>query len=246
MKYIFFLLISINTIFANETINIFGNFYKPPKIWTKDGKHYGILVEVLKEVEKELDVGFNIQTYPWARSYKMALNKKGGIVGISVTKKRKEIFDFNKVALFFDTIVLITKKDKEFKFDSLKDLKGKRVGYCRGCSFGKTFEEAKKYFISVETDDSREQRLKMLLNDKLDVALLGPGSFALATICKESNLFKYDDFTVLKKPLVVDPNYLAFAKELNKKELLKKFDRILQKKVDDGTVEKIIKKLTKM
>lgn len=242
MKYLFFLLISFSSLFSHETVSIFANFYKPPKVWTKDKKHYGILVEIIKEVEKELDVKFDIQTYPWARSYKMALNKKGGIVGISVTKQRTEIFDFNKIALFLDTIVLITKKGKEFKFDSLEDLKDKKVGYCRGCVFGKIFEDAKKYFIPVETDDSREQRLKLLLNDKIDVALLGPGNYALATICKESKLFEYDDFTVLEKPLVIDPNYIAFVKELNKKELLDKFDTILQKKIDDGTVSKIIKK----
>ena len=246
MKYLFILIFSVSTLFSQESVTIFGNFYKPPKVWTKDGKHYGILVEVLREVEKELDVKFTMQTYPWARSYKMALAKKGGIVGISLTQKRKELFDFNKIPLFLDTMVLITKKGKEFKFESLEDLKGKKVGYCRGCNFGAVFEEAKNYFISVETDDSREQRLKLLLNGKIDAALLGPGSFALATISKESELFSYDDFSVLKKPLVVDPNYLAFSKALNKKEFLEKFDKVLQKKVDDGTVSKIIENLTKM
>jgi len=246
MKYIFILLFSVSILFSQESITVFGNFYKPPKIWTKEKNHYGILVEILREVEKELDIKFNIKTYPWARSYKMALNYKGGIVGISISKQRKEIFDFNKVPLFFDTMVLITKKGKEFKFDSLEDLKGKRVGYCRDCSFGKSFEEAKKYFTSIETDDSKEQRLKLLFSEKIDAVILGPEKFALASIVKESKFFSYNDFTILKKPLVIDPNYLAFAKKLNKKKLLEKFDKVLQQKIDDGTVDKIIEKLTKI
>lgn len=245
MKYLICMCISVSFLFCIEPIKLFANSYKPPKVWTKDALHQGILVEVVKAVEQELDVRFEIQTHPWARAYKMALYKQGGIIGISLTDKRKEIFDFNSVPLFFDTMVLITKKGKEFTFNRLEDLKGKKIGYCRGCSFGKTFEEAKKYFISIQTDDSREQRLKMVLNNKIDAALLGPGEYALRTICKQSKVLKYNDFTILKKPLVIDPNYIAFSKELNQRHLLKQFDKVLQKKIEDKTIEKILQKLMK-
>lgn len=93
-------------------MTIFGNEYKPPKIWqTRDGVQKGILVEVIKEVEKEIDVKFEFNTFPpWARSYKMALNGIGGITGISFTNARDKLFDFNKIPLFNDTLVIITKK----------------------------------------------------------------------------------------------------------------------------------------
>jgi hypothetical protein len=93
MKYLFYLFISFSYLYSSESIAIFGNDYKPPKIWTKEGVTKGILVEVVREVEKELDVKFDIQTHPWARAYKLALNEQGGIVGISSTQERKEIFD---------------------------------------------------------------------------------------------------------------------------------------------------------
>lgn len=245
MRYLFIFCISITVLFtsslhAGETIKIFGNEYKPPKIWiTKDGVHKGILIEVMKEVEKELDVKFNFETYPWARSYKMALNSRGGITGISFTNEREKIFDFNKVPLFYDTMVLITKKGKEFKFENIEDLKGKKIGFCRGCSFGEIFEEAKRYFIPVETDDSREQRLALVLNGKIDAAILGPGKYGLMKICKENKYISYDQFSILPKPLTVDPNYMAFSKELNKRELLDEFDKILQKKIESGVIKKI-------
>lgn len=243
MRAILIFIVTINTLFSNEHITIFANEYKPPKVWTtKDGVHKGILVEVVKEVEKELDIKFNIQTYPWARSYKLAQNAKGGIIGISMNNERLKLFDYNKIPLFNDTMVLITKKGNEFKFDDIKDLKNKKIGYCRGCSFGKIFEEAKNYFIPVETDDSREQRLKLLLKGKLDAALLGPGKYALQKICEETNSFRLEDFTILQKPLTIDPNYFAFSKKLDKKELLKKFDEVLQRKIDNGLIEKIITK----
>jgi len=243
MKYLFCITLLFNLIYSSETITIFANNYKPPKVWTENNIHKGILVEVIRSVEDELDVKFDIQTYPWARSYKMAKYANGGIIGISLTKERKEIFDFNTVPLFLDTMILITKKGKEFPFDKIEDLEGKKIGYCRGCSFGKIFEDAKKYFIPVETDDSREQRLMLLLHDKIDAALLGPGDFALKTICNKSKMLEYSQFTVLKKPLIVDPNYLAFSKKLDKKEFLKKFDKALQKKIDEKMIENILKNM---
>ena len=54
MKYLFFLFISLSCLFSKETIVFFGNEYKPPKVWTENGIHHGILVEVLEEVEKEV------------------------------------------------------------------------------------------------------------------------------------------------------------------------------------------------
>jgi len=244
MRYLFYILISISYLFSTEIVTVYGNEYKPPKIWTtKDGKDKGILVEVMKEVEKELDVKFEFKTFPWARSYKMALNDRGGITGISWNPQREKIFDYNKVPLFYDKLVIVTKKGKEFQFKSIQDLKGKKIGYCRGCSFGKIFEEAKNYFIPVETDDSREQRLALVLNGKIDAAILGPGKYGLQKICKESKLIKYEDFSILEKPLVLDPNFMAFSKDLNKKELLNKFDKILQEKIDNGVIEKIINRV---
>jgi len=249
MRYLFIVFISmsilfVNTLHADEVVTIFGNEYKPPKIWiTKDGVYKGILIEVMKEVEKDLNVKFNFQTYPWARSYKMAMNSRGGITGISFTHKREKIFDFNKVPLFYDTMVLVTKKGKEFKFDNIKDLKGKKIGYCRGCNFGEIFEKAKEYFIPVETDDSREQRLALVLNGKIDAAILGPGKYGLKKICKENKLIRYEQFSILEKPLTVDPNYIAFSKELNKRELLKEFDEILHKKIESGVIEEITNKV---
>jgi len=246
MRWILLLLFSISVVLADEKVYIFANEYKPPKVWTTtDGVHKGILVEILKEVEKELDVKLEIETFPWARSYKMALNHKGGIVGISKNKEREEIFDYNSVALFDDTMILVTKKGKEFKFDHIKDLKGKKIGYCRGCSFGDIFEEAKRYFIPVETDDSREQRLKLVLDGRIDAALLGPGEYALRKISKDSDNLDFEQFTILKKPLVVDPNYVAFSKKQNKKELLNQIDTILLKMIKSGKVNKIIKKVIK-
>jgi len=239
-----FVLLNTNSVFSGEVITIFGNEYKPPKIWsTKDGIHKGILIEVMREVEKELDVKFQFKTFPWARTYKMARNAKGGITGISFTDERNKTFDFNNIPLFNDTMVFITKKGSEFKFETIKDLKNKKIGYCRGCSFGKRFEEAKNYFIPIETDDSREQRLAMVLDGKIDAAILGPGEYALRKICKDNKNLKYEWFSILPKPLTVDPNYLAFAKELNRKELLDKFDTALQMKIEKGVIDDIIKRI---
>ncbi len=70
----------------------------------------------------------------------------------------------------------------------------------------------------------------MVLDGRIDAAILGPGKYALMKICKENKYLKYEQFSILPKPLTIDPNYIAFAKKLNKKDLLNKFDEVLQKK----------------
>jgi ABC-type amino acid transport substrate-binding protein len=147
--------------------------------------------------------------------------------------------------MFYDEIFIIVAKDRSFTFEKLEDLKGKKLGYCRGCSFGKLFEESKKYFIPMEVDDSKFQSLKLLTSGRIDGVILAHRDEALKNVCNQSSEFAYEDFIVLKKPLVRDPNYLAIAKKLNKKPFLKAFNHVLKAKIESGEIDTIIHKYIK-
>ena len=228
--------------FGDELL-IFGNQYKPPKVYLDNDTPRGILVDIMKYVEQETDHSFNIQLWPWKRSYKMAENSNGGIIGLSMTQQRLEIFDYSDV-MFYDDMMLVVLKGHEFPFEKLEDLKGKRVGVRRGARYGDEFVRGKEKIFQVDEDGDAIQRLKKLLMKRIDVALIGPGKAGVNQIIKADPalLKKKDEFVLLTKPFKRDPNYLGFAKSLNMREFLKEFNQVLQKGYRNGTIQKIINK----
>lgn len=224
-----------------EEIIIVGDDYKPPKIYMENEKPEGILVEILRYVEKETDYSFKIDLYPWKRAYVMAENGGYGIIGLSMTKERLQIFDFSEI-LYYDDIMLVVKKGHEFTFNTLKDLKGKLIGARRGASYGDKFELGAKKVFELITDNNGVQRLKKVLAGRIDAALIGPGKAGLEQVLQSDPqlMQRKDEFVILEHAFKRDPNYLGFAKTMNMKKFLEEFNLVLQKGYKDGTIQQII------
>jgi len=243
MKSICFFLVLLTALcstgYAEEMV-ITGNAFKQPKSWLDEGTPKGILVDIMNYAGKELGVDFTYNLAPWARAYNLALKGEGGIFGISKTEERLQKFDFSD-PVYYDTVILVVKKGNEFTFDKANDLSGKRVGTCRGCTFGADYEKAKALF-TLDTDTNNVQRLKKLLAGRIDTAIFNPGVAAFNQAIDSDPSLTKDMFTVLPKPLVNDPNYVAFAKELNKKAFLTKFNAVIKKGMDSGDIETLVNK----
>lgn len=233
------LLIS-NTQSIAEEIVIFGNKSKPPKYYLEDGKAKGILIDIMKYVDINLPSSFKFELYPWKRAYNYALHGKGGIIGLSMTNQRLEKFDCSEV-MYYDTIILVVLKGNEFSYDKITDLQEKIIGIQRGASYGEELEQSKK-ILQFEEDDSGEQRLLKLLNNRIDVALIGPGNIGLINIIKQNNelTIRKDEFVIIPKPFCRDPNYFAFSKKMNRQDFLSEFNKVLIKEYESGDIQRII------
>ncbi len=228
--------------FGNEII-ILGNNYKIPKIYIEDGTPRGILIDIAKYIDGNLkDDSFHYKLTPWARAYKSAVEGQGGIIGLSKTKERLEIFDYSDV-VYYDDVIVVVLKDKAFQFEKMQDLKGRTIGIGRGGSFGDAYEKAKKECLfKIEEDNGPVLRLRKLLQSRIDCALMSPGKFAFyRTIEQDENLLENKDkFIILSNPLVRDPNFLGFSKKLKMKNFLKKFNEALKQGYESGAINKII------
>jgi ABC-type amino acid transport substrate-binding protein len=224
-----------------DDILIVGNEYKPPKVYLEHGEPKGILVDIMRYIEQETGHRFTIQLYPWKRAYAMAENGEEGVIGLSMTKERLQIFDYSDV-MYYDDMVLVVVKGHEFPFATIDDLAGKRVGVRRGSSYGDEFERGRKEIFEAEEDSNAIFRLKKLLAQRIDVALIGPGQAGLNQVLKDDpELFqRKDEFVILPTPFNRDPNYLGFAKSLNRQTLLQEVNQILRKGYEDGTIQRII------
>jgi len=225
-----------------QSITLVGNSRKPPIYWLENGRPQGILVDMLGWISEQSGYRFNIELYPWARAYQLAVAGSAGVVGISMTDKRLSLFDYSE-PLFYDEMMLVVLKGKEFPFAVMDDLRGKRVAATRGGLYGAAYEKAiDNVLFDVVEINSLAQGLRMVRDGRVDVVLVGHGVLGLQFIIRaDSSLASLpNQFSVLPTPLARDPNYIAFAKSMGKQSLIKDLNRYIKQGWESGVFDKII------
>ncbi len=225
-------------------LEIFGNEDKPPKNWNESGKAKGILVEMIEQIAQEINCQLDVKLYPWARSYKYARKGKGGIIGFSKNVERLALFDYSDV-MYFDEIVVVVMKGKEFDYRNISDLKNRKVSTVRNASFGEEYENAVRSgeLIAVE-GGSPVKRLRRLLHTRVDAVLIGPGKQGVYNAINKDNELRENQqrFVILPTPFKRDPNYLGFAKTMNKSALIEQINIAIQKGHANGMFQAIADK----
>jgi signal transduction histidine kinase/ABC-type nitrate/sulfonate/bicarbonate transport system substrate-binding protein len=121
----------------------------------KNGQYKGIGADIIKILEKKLDVSVNlVQTHSWKESIIYAKDRKCDILPMAMqTPSRKKYLKFTKPYLKFP-MVLMTTTEKMF-FDNAKDLAGKKIAIVKNYAIGEILK--KKYrkikFIDVDCID---------------------------------------------------------------------------------------------
>ena len=232
-----FWLTLVNLSSAQEIV-ILGNAETYPKIGLRNERPEGILVDILEYVDERMPENLRIELYPWKRAYNYAQSSNmGGIIGISKTPERLNLFDFSHV-LYYDEVILVVKKGNEFDFKGYEDLRGLTVGACRDSSFGSRYEKAKDTF-TLFPDSSVEQRLRLLLAERIDVAIINPGKLALISELSKIPDLSLDQFSIIDKPMEIDANYLAFRKSQGMTDFLKRFNIVVDEGMNNGELKKI-------
>jgi len=225
-----------------ETVTIFGDDSYPPVIYVRDGQPAGLLVSILKKAESLTGDRYDVQLAPWKRSYDLALNAGGGVIGLSFNNERAKIFDFSR-PIYDDDIQIVTLKGRSFPFAKLEDLKGKVIGGVNGASYGDAVDKAiATGTVTVERDVSQSGRLRKLLAGRLDGAFIGNGKagFEITIASNQELVDNRGKFTVLPLPLARDPLHLGFAKTLRKQDVIKRFDEAIDKMKRSGELQKLI------
>ncbi len=172
------LLILPRTLLSAELIILTENL--PPLNFVKDGTLMGPAVDIVKEIQRRLGSHEQIQVYPWARAYKMALEEENIVLfGMARTEVRQDKFNWiGPIAEKRD--ILAAKKNSGLAIKILEDAKKmEHIGTLRG--------DAKEIFLQrhgftnlVSTHDDQKNVNKLLLG-RIDLwATKIPG---LKTIC---------------------------------------------------------------
>lgn len=128
---------------------------------------------LLDYLEKELNLRFEVRSYPWPRAERNARNGDGLIFGLPKNGERERALRYSEAAVS-STLWLVTRSDATFPFEKLADLHGKTIGAVRGYGYGDEFERARAERLFKVEDDlpSRATRLQRLLLKRVDAVLL--------------------------------------------------------------------------
>ncbi|MEJ2795892.1 transporter substrate-binding domain-containing protein [Iodobacter sp. LRB] len=227
-----------SALWAEEVTIFASDDYRPVTFRNDQGQEDGIGYTVLKHYEQLSGNKVILDMASWKRSYLLAEKGKGGIIGLSKTKARLEIFDYSEP--FYESIVgLVVKKGKEFPFNSVADLKGKIISVTNTASYGEEFDHAlAAKLFQVDVNYTSDVRLKKLLYDRVDCAVVNNAENSLDSMLKKDPelLSKRDQFVYLSKPLVRDPIHLAFHKSMKMQAFLTEFNRAIKDAKQKGMI----------
>ena len=208
----------------------------PPLNYVDNGALVGPSVEIVKEIQKRVGSKEQIQVYPWARAYKMALEEENVILfGMTYTDVRKDKFKWvGPLATKRD--ILVAKKGLGIKIKDLEDAKKvKSIGTLLDDTRGRLLE--RNGFRNLEPVSDEKLNAKKLALGRIDLwAYKIPG---LRTVCDLAGV-DYTEFEEVYHLREIDL-MIAFSKKTSD-SIVQKWRDAFNEMSADGTIMQIRKK----
>jgi len=205
----------------------------PPLNYLKDGVLVGPSVEIVKEIQKRVGSHEQIKVFPWARAYKMALEKENVVLfGMTHTKDREDKFKWiGPLATKRD--ILVAKKDSGIVINSLEDAKKvKRIGTLRDDTRERLLKS--HGFTNLESVSDEQKNAKKLAAGRIDLwTYKKPG---LKTVCELAGV-DYNEFEEVFHLRKIDLS-IAFSKKTSD-SIVEKWRNAFNEMLNDGTIQRI-------
>ena len=208
----------------------------PPLNYVKEGVLVGPSVEMVKEIQRRIGSTEEIQVYPWARAYQIALNVENVVLfGVSHTSPREDKFKWvGPLATKRD--IFVAKKGSNLVIHSLEDAKKvRRIGVLR--------DDTKEEFLEMHgfsnlepVSDERKNARKLMLG-RIDLWVFKkPG---LKTVCELAGV----DFDAVEEVFNLRETRVDIAFSLKTPDaVVEQWRTAFAGMLADGTVEVIRKK----
>jgi polar amino acid transport system substrate-binding protein len=211
----------------------------PPLNYVDNGILVGPSVEIVKEIIKRIGSEGQVQVYPWARAYKMALEEKNVVLfGMTFTEVRKDKFKWvGPLAIKRD--ILVGKKNSGIKIKTLEDAKRvQRIGTLRDDTRGRMLERLG--FTNLEPVSDEKLNAQKLSIDRIDLwAYKIPG---FRTVCDLAGVDHtgFEEVYHLREIELM----IAFSKKTSD-ETVQRWKDAFDKMTLDGTIIQIQRKWNK-
>jgi len=220
---------------AAEPVKVVVDAYNPPNMFLRDGRAAGLYPLILEAVFKRMGQSVSIDAVPWKRAVEMGALGLAGVSGFYKTPERIKIYDYSDV-VYNELLLVFVKHGRQFEFNSIEDLRHKKIGVLLGWSYGAEFDQAKA---------ERAFTVEEVNRDYLNFRKLNEGRLDCVVASKESGLFEigrnnYSSIYPLKQAVLINPTYIAFAKSSNRLELLSRFNDSLRELKESGEYQKLV------
>ncbi|OZG71891.1 amino acid ABC transporter substrate-binding protein [Hahella sp. CCB-MM4] len=244
MKHLFSLMMLLTVTWlspANAEVVKLVTLQYPPYQYQEEDQVKGMVVDIVNEAFKRLNMDTQIRLNAWPRSLSMV--KEGQADAIFTAYKnpeREQFLDYSKTVLMPQEVVLFVSKDSTISFNGdLTSLADYRIGIVRDISYGSAFDEARKNgtFKKLSEATNLEQSVRKFQSGRIDILI--SNRYTALAMFKQLGLS--GQFKSLDREVQSVPSYIAFSKANNLSGLRDKFDNVLQEMMSDGTYNNIVK-----
>lgn len=224
---------------AQQELTVFVADNLPPKMFLgKNGHPTGFMTELTEEIVRRAGFTPRVVSMPWVAAVKSAAEGKGFITNLSKNPEREKNFLFSD-PIYEDRVLIVSLKKSRIEANGLAELKGRKVGLLRGVSYGEAFERDLKGVVA-EPDDGVEQRVRRLISQRIDAAIIS-GGFASVRYNAELSGVPLVNFKVHSTPLAIDHNHIAITKtRADAAATIEKLNAAIAAVKADGTAKKIL------
>jgi len=184
----------------------------PPYTFGESGSvvEKGLMVEVLAELSRRVDLTFRLELYPWKRCIYMVQNQKADALMLTVKTAEREKFAYFTKPFFVNKIQFYYKKGGSFSWNEFTDLKGLVIGVVDGSKYSQAFQDAiVRHDLTVEVVHSIEINLQKLKTGRIDIS---PVLDVVAAETIAANAEFGGEFSVAEKPLRIAPLQMAIGR----------------------------------
>lgn len=213
------------------------------------GKAIGLIPEIIEKIANNSGITIKLEAYPWMRVLNKTLNNYGGALDLSKTPEREKIYSYSDV-IYREDILLVTRKDRKFKFESYDDLNELHIGIFLGAIYGPKFDELKKNGQIKTTNVSRKiNKYRMLLAGRIDAVVGAPNYTSLKKQINTNNLLTQEEKDALhinKKPFLSSNVQIGFSKKFYRENpvLINKINKAIDELNKNGEIKNTHNKYT--
>jgi len=206
----------------------------PPYNYTEDGKRAGLDVEIVGLVLARLGVDADHQAVPWNRVVAAVDNDQTDLafqfVGTPARFEKYNMVGPHRVG----STVFVVPADSALTFETVENLRDKRVGTVSGFTYAPEFDKAD--FIVKDAANDNTLSVRKLLGGRVD-AIIGDRDTLRFIVRKEGGIGKVK---FLPKALVEAERFIAFPKA--RKDKADRFAAALIQARDAGEIDALFKK----
>lgn len=231
-----FLFLYAHAVSAQEVVSLATTEWKP--YVGKDLKGYGFVSEIIAEAFKRVGYRVRYEFMPPKRVMKQveAGEYDAGYPAYHSEDRAKR---FHYSDPFADSAVgFFKRKDSDITYNTLRDLAPFKIGVCLGFAYPPTFTQAD--YLKKEVARNEVLNLRKLVGKRIDLFITDRAAAQAAINASVPEGKEMLEF--MEPPLETRTLHLIFGKRQRNESLRKDFNTGLQMIIQDGTVEKILKK----